>query len=114
MHCGRMPDIPRLRATFLGWSHFLRKTGIHSSGKCSGLVPCADHGTVSIGLSGQIVCQSKVARNVMKIVKLDVLHADGGWDTYSFLRITTDAGVVGWSEFNESRRRGMTGIIHGL
>jgi galactonate dehydratase len=50
----------------------------------------------------------------MKIVKLEALHADGGWDTYSFLKISTDAGLVGWSEFNESRRRGMTGVIAGL
>jgi galactonate dehydratase len=50
----------------------------------------------------------------MKIVQLEALHADGGWDTYSFLKITTDAGLVGWSEFNESRRSGMTGIIAGL
>ncbi|HEY7666047.1 MAG TPA: mandelate racemase/muconate lactonizing enzyme family protein [Xanthobacteraceae bacterium] len=50
----------------------------------------------------------------MKIVRLDDFHADGGWDTYSFLKITTDEGITGWSEFNESRRRGMTALIHGL
>jgi L-alanine-DL-glutamate epimerase-like enolase superfamily enzyme len=50
----------------------------------------------------------------MKIVKLEDFHADGGWDAYSFLKITTDEGVTGWSEFNESRRRGMTALIHGL
>jgi galactonate dehydratase len=50
----------------------------------------------------------------MKIVKLEDFHADGGWDTYSFLKITTDEGDVGWSEYNESRRRGMTAVIHGL
>ena len=50
----------------------------------------------------------------MKIVKLEDFHVDGGWDTYSFLKITTDEGVTGWSEFNESRRRGMTGVVHGL
>jgi galactonate dehydratase len=50
----------------------------------------------------------------MKIVKLEDFHADGGWDTYSFLKITTDEGIVGWSEYNESRRRGMTAVIHGL
>ena len=50
----------------------------------------------------------------MKIVKLEELHADGGWDTYSFLKIITDAGLVGWSEFNESRRKGMAALIHGL
>jgi len=50
----------------------------------------------------------------MKIVKLEDFHADGGWDTYSFLKITTDEGLVGWSEFNESRRRGMMAVIQGL
>jgi L-alanine-DL-glutamate epimerase-like enolase superfamily enzyme len=50
----------------------------------------------------------------MKIVKFEDFHADAGWDTYSFLKITTDEGLVGWSEFNESRRRGMTGVIQGL
>ena len=50
----------------------------------------------------------------MKIVKLEDFHVDGGWDTYSFLKITTDEGIVGWSEYNESRRRGMTAVIHGL
>jgi galactonate dehydratase len=50
----------------------------------------------------------------MKIVKLEDFHADGGWDTYSFLKITTDEGLAGWSEFNESRRRGMTALIRGL
>jgi L-alanine-DL-glutamate epimerase-like enolase superfamily enzyme len=50
----------------------------------------------------------------MKIVKLEDFHADGGWDTYSFLKITTDEGIIGWSEFNESRRKGMTALIHGL
>ena len=50
----------------------------------------------------------------MKIVKLEDFHADGGWDTYSFLKITTDEGLAGWSEYNESRRRGMTQVIHGL
>jgi galactonate dehydratase len=50
----------------------------------------------------------------MKIVKLEDFHADGGWDAYSFLKIMTDEGLVGWSEFNESRRPGMTALIHGL
>jgi galactonate dehydratase len=50
----------------------------------------------------------------MKIVKFEDFHADGGWDTYSFLKVTTDEGLVGWSEYNESRRRGSTAFIHGL
>ncbi|MDB5822423.1 MAG: enolase [Herminiimonas sp.] len=37
----------------------------------------------------------------MKIVRIEDLHADGGWRTLSYLKVTTDDGVVGWSEFNE-------------
>ncbi len=50
----------------------------------------------------------------MKIAKLEDFHADGGWDTYSFLKITTDQGLSGWAEFKESRRRGLAALIHGL
>src|SRR5439155_135716 len=31
-----------------------------------------------------------------------------------FLKITTDEGLVGWSEFRESRRKGMRALIHGM
>ena len=40
------------------------------------------------------------------------LHADAGWRVFSFLKIETDAGVVGWSEYNESYgSKGLTGVI---
>src|SRR5262245_46870027 len=50
----------------------------------------------------------------MKIVKIEDFHVDGGWDTWSFLKISTDEGLAGWSEFKESGRRGLAAIIHGL
>jgi len=50
----------------------------------------------------------------MKIVKFEDFHVDGGWDTWSFLKITTDEGLAGWSEFKESGRSGLGAIIHGL
>ena len=37
----------------------------------------------------------------MKITKIEDLHADGGWRTLSFLKITTDEGIVGWAETSE-------------
>lgn len=37
----------------------------------------------------------------MKITAIEDLHADGGWRTYSFLKISTDEGVVGWAEFHD-------------
>src|SRR5271169_2736037 len=51
----------------------------------------------------------------MKIVKLEDFYVDAGWDNYAFLKITTDAGLVGWSEFSERRgRRGLVGLIMSL
>jgi len=37
----------------------------------------------------------------MKIVRIETLHADGGWRIFSFLKLTTDEGLAGWSEYNE-------------
>ena len=37
----------------------------------------------------------------MKIVKIEDMHCDAGWRDFSFLKITTDDGIVGWSEYNE-------------
>ena len=37
----------------------------------------------------------------MKIAKIEDLHCDAGWRDFSFLKITTDDGLVGWSEYNE-------------
>jgi L-alanine-DL-glutamate epimerase-like enolase superfamily enzyme len=51
----------------------------------------------------------------MRITSLQDFHADGGWEPFSFLKITTDDGLVGWSEFNEARgRRGIGAMIRGL
>ena len=51
----------------------------------------------------------------MRITGFQDLHADGGWRTLSFLKMTTDEGLIGWSEFNEtSWNPGLTGIIRQL
>ena len=51
----------------------------------------------------------------MKIARIEDLHCDGGWRTFSFLKITTDDGITGWSEYTEADgSRGLTGVIHGL
>ena len=48
----------------------------------------------------------------MKIVKVEDLHCDAGWRINSFLKITTDEGIVGWSEYMEGYgAQGLTGVI---
>jgi galactonate dehydratase len=51
----------------------------------------------------------------MKITSLDVLQADAGWRLFSFVKITTDSGIVGWSEYNESfGSAGLGDVIRAL
>ena len=50
----------------------------------------------------------------MKITKLEEFHVDCGWEIYSFLKLGTDAGLTGWSEFREHRRPGVAAAIHGM
>jgi L-alanine-DL-glutamate epimerase-like enolase superfamily enzyme len=38
----------------------------------------------------------------MKITKIESLHADAGWRNFDFLKISTDEGITGWSEYNEN------------
>ena len=38
----------------------------------------------------------------MKIAKLESLHCDAGTRNFDFLKLTTDTGLVGWSEYNET------------
>ena len=34
----------------------------------------------------------------MRIIGIEDLHCNAGWRTLSFLKITTDEGIVGWSD----------------
>lgn len=48
----------------------------------------------------------------MKIAKFETLACDAGWRNYHFLKITTDDGVVGWAEYDESfGPLGLTSVI---
>ena len=37
----------------------------------------------------------------MKVAKIETLSCDAGWRNYHFVKLTTDTGVIGWSEFDE-------------
>ena len=51
----------------------------------------------------------------MKIVGFETFQVDGGWESFSFLKVTTDEGLIGWSEYNEARgRKGLSGLILSL
>jgi galactonate dehydratase len=51
----------------------------------------------------------------MKIRTFETFECDAGWRTFSFLKVTTDDGVVGWSEYNQSfGSPGLTSAIEAL
>ena len=51
----------------------------------------------------------------MKVSGFETLHCDAGWRVLSFLKLTTDDGLVGWSEYNESYGSpGLTAVIEQL
>jgi galactonate dehydratase len=52
---------------------------------------------------------------MMKIARIEDLHCDAGWRDFSFLKITTDDGLVGWSEYNEGYGgAGLTMVIRRM
>ncbi len=51
----------------------------------------------------------------MKIVRVEDLHGAAGWRTSSFLKITTDQGLIGWSEYSEDVGNiGLTATLRAL
>ncbi|MDQ2804831.1 MAG: mandelate racemase/muconate lactonizing enzyme family protein [Pseudomonadota bacterium] len=51
----------------------------------------------------------------MRIVTIEDLHCDAGWRDFSFLKVTTDEGLIGWSEYMESYgSQGLSEVIRRL
>jgi len=51
----------------------------------------------------------------MKVTGGETLHCDAGWRDFSFLKLTTDEGITGVSEFNECYGSpGLAGVIERL
>ncbi|MBV9734705.1 MAG: mandelate racemase/muconate lactonizing enzyme family protein [Acidisphaera sp.] len=51
----------------------------------------------------------------MKITGLQTLRCDAGWRMFSFLKLMTDDGIVGWSEYNESfGSHGLSAVIEAM
>ncbi len=51
----------------------------------------------------------------MKIRSIESLHCDAGWRVFSYLKIVTDEGLTGYSEYNETYgSKGVTAVIEKL
>jgi galactonate dehydratase len=45
--------------------------------------------------------RNAAGRQIMKITAIETLHCDAGWRNYHFVKLSTEDGIVGWSEFDE-------------
>ena len=52
----------------------------------------------------------------MRIVNIQVFHANGGWRPWTFIKISTSEGITGWSECTDSHGspKGVEGVINDL
>src|SRR5258708_11912744 len=51
----------------------------------------------------------------MRSARREGVHWGDGWRVFSFLKVTTADGIVGWSEYNESYgSKGLTAVIRAL
>lgn len=51
----------------------------------------------------------------MKVARIETLQADAGWRRACFVKLTTNDGIVGWSEYGEHfGTAGVTAVIHAL
>ena len=58
---------------------------------------------LAIGAAGAYVADmgSSEAAPPVRVSAVDTVHCDAGWRNYHFCKITTDEGIVGWSEYDE-------------
>ena len=51
----------------------------------------------------------------MKVTSIETLSCDAGWRNYHFVKLITDTGIVGWSEFDEGfGAPGVSAVIERL
>ena len=51
----------------------------------------------------------------MKVAAIETRHCSAGWRNYHFVKLTTDDGIVGWSEFDEHQGAiGITAVVEKL
>ena len=51
----------------------------------------------------------------MRVKSIETLSCDAGWRNYHFVKLTTDTGIVGWSEFDEGfGAPGVSAVIERL
>jgi L-alanine-DL-glutamate epimerase-like enolase superfamily enzyme len=56
-----------------------------------------------------------MGRESLRIVAVELLHCEAGWRNYHFCKVTTDEGIVGWSEFDEGfGSPGVSAVIDAL
>jgi galactonate dehydratase len=69
---------------------------------------------IRMQLRGKDAADATIGRgkSSMKIARVQTFHCDGGWRPWTFVRVETDDGLVGWGECSDSANpHGMAGCV---
>ena len=52
----------------------------------------------------------------MKISNVETIHVDAGWRPWTFVKVSIDSGLIGWSECTDSHGspKGIEGVVNDL
>ena len=65
--------------------------------------------------AAELPSQALAGMSVARVELVETLHCDAGWRNYHFVKLQTDDGVVGWSEYDEHQGAfGVTTVIERL
>src|SRR5438105_10633512 len=75
-------------------------------------------GDLSAHLSRRVGAAATIRRSQgggVRITRVQAFHCDAGWRPWTFVKVDTDAGVVGWGECSDSRNPyGVAGSVRDL
>lgn len=78
-------------------------------------VPRFDANVGAMSETSQVTSAATGAAPEVRVTAVETLHCDAGWRNYHFCKIRTDAGIVGWSEFDEGfGSPGVSTVIEAL
>src|SRR5438270_11722500 len=75
-------------------------------------------GDLSAHLSRRVGAAASIGRSQgggVRITRVQAFHCDAGWRPWTFVKVDTDAGLVGWGECSDSRNPyGVAGSVRDV
>ena len=109
-HVTTHPDLDDVRLFLAAWGY--NTEAARAAARADGRASACSRSSSSARASGRVALMPRVAcprpaamawSVAMKIARVEALHCDGGWRPWTFVRVETDDGLVGWGECSDNR-----------